>query len=88
MLRTRMVSLTPAIPGRRAHVPRTQMSIGTPTADARYSASMVSSSTTELLDADAGLPPCHVVVDFPIDAFDKPGPHGMRGDDQSLVLGT
>ena len=39
------------------------------------------------LDTDAGWPPCDVVVDLAIDAFDKPGPHGMRGDDQTLVLG-
>lgn len=43
-----MFSLRPATPGRRQHLPRTCSSIFTPADDARYSASMISSSDKEL----------------------------------------
>ncbi len=48
MLTTRMFSLMPGIPGRRLHTPRMMRSICTPAADASYSATMISSSTSEL----------------------------------------
>lgn len=43
-----MFSLSPGTPGRRQHLPRTWSSIFTPADEARYSASMVSSSESEL----------------------------------------
>lgn len=46
--RTRMFSDRPVTPGRTAQMPRTHTSTGTPAWDARYSASMIASSTIEL----------------------------------------
>ena len=48
MLRTRMFSDSPGMPGRSAQIPRTHKSTGTPACDARYSASMIASSTSAL----------------------------------------
>ena len=47
-LRTRMFSDRPGMPGRSAHIPRTHTSTGTPACDARYSASITTSSTSAL----------------------------------------
>ena len=46
--RTWMFSESPGRPGRIAQIPRTTMSTGTPACDARYSASITCSSTSEL----------------------------------------
>ncbi|SKX94759.1 Uncharacterised protein [Mycobacteroides abscessus subsp. abscessus] len=43
-----MLSLTPGIPGRKAQIPRTTISTGTPFCDARYRASITCSSTRAL----------------------------------------
>ena len=48
MLRTRMVSDRPGMPGRSVQIPRTHRSIGTPACDARYSASTMTSSMSAL----------------------------------------
>ena len=46
---TRMRELTPGNPGRRQQMPRTMRSISTPASDARYSASMISASTSAFI---------------------------------------
>ena len=43
-----MVSDRPGTPGRSAHMPRTHRSTGTPACEARYSASITTSSTSAL----------------------------------------
>ena len=53
-----MFSLSPSRPGRIAQIPRTTTSTGTPACDARYSASITCSSTSEftLIRIRASLP--------------------------------
>jgi hypothetical protein len=64
MLRTRIVSDSPGTPGRSAHIPRTHTSTGTPACEARYSASMMASSTSEfsLIRTQAARPSARLAI--------------------------
>ena len=82
--RTSMVSASPGTPGRSAQMPRVSSWTGTPAREARYSASITASSTTELaLMPDARRAALLVVLDLALDPLDEPVAHGVRRDQQA-----
>ena len=80
-----MFSESPGTPGLSAQMPRSTMSIFTPAWLARYSASMVFSSTMELtlILIHASLPvACGVLL--AADALNQAGTHGARRHQQTV----
>src|SRR5262252_4636252 len=99
MLRTRMVSDRPGIPGRTPQMPRTHRSTGTPAIEARYSASMIASSMMALhlnwilAGSPRGRrhqqPPVGALPGVPGEVVEQVAgvlPHGPLGGQQAEVL--